>query len=67
MTKQALSKDCTECSKLKLDQFKQGEDETLINYKAFDDYIETVFVEKHLEKAPTKRWEEFKAPSILDP
>jgi len=43
------------------------EDKKLINYKEFDDAIEKVFVEKNLEKAPTKRWDEFKAPSILDP
>ena len=42
-------------------------DENLINYKQFDDDIEKIFVEKELEKAPTKTFTEFKAPSILDP
>lgn len=47
--------------------FAIPEDNNLINYKAFDDHIERVFVEPHLERDPLKKWQEFKAPSILDP
>ena len=39
----------------------------MIDYKTFDDHLEKIFVERELEKAPTKKWKEFKAPSILDP
>ena len=39
----------------------------MIRYVEFNEAVEKVFVEKGLEKAPTKRWAEFKAPSILDP
>lgn len=50
-----------------IDNFSVPTDTNLINYKEFDDTIERVFEEKNLEKAPTRKWEEFKAPSILDP
>lgn len=52
---------------LLLNFYKTPSDPNLINYKSFDDHLEKIFVEKELEKAPTKRWTEFKAPSILDP
>lgn len=50
-----------------IDSFSMPTDTNLINYKEFDNTIERVFEEKNLEKAPTRKWEEFKAPSILDP
>ncbi len=50
-----------------INNFKVNDDATLINYKDFDEAIEKVFVEKYLEKAPTRKWDQFKAPSILDP
>ncbi len=50
-----------------IDTFKVEHDANLINYTHFNEAIEKVFVEKNLEKAPTRKWEEFKAPSILDP
>lgn len=43
------------------------QDPTLINYVAFSDEIEKIFTEKDLEKYPTKRLSEWRAPSILDP
>ena len=52
---------------LLIDNFSVPTDTNLINYKEFEDTIDKVFEEKHLEKAPTRKWEEFKAPSILDP
>ena len=52
---------------LLLNNYRTKDDHNLIEYKAFDDQLEKIFVEKNLEKAPTKKWEEFKAPSILDP
>lgn len=33
----------------------------------FNDEVEIIFTEKGIEKDPTKKLEEFKAPSILDP
>ena len=42
-------------------------DATKVNYVAFNEGIEVIFTEKGLEKDPTKRLEEYKAPSILDP
>lgn len=33
----------------------------------FNEDIEKIFTEKDLEKDPTKKLTEFKAPSILDP
>jgi len=39
----------------------------LISYKEFEDHIERIFVDKELEKQPTKVFTEFKVPSILDP
>ena len=50
-----------------MNEYQTPFDDNLINYKAFDDDIEKIFVEKELEKAPTKTFTEFKAPSILDP
>ena len=47
--------------------YQVNPDGSLINYTNFNEAIEKVFVEKGLEKAPTKKWDEFKAPSILDP
>ena len=38
-----------------------------MNYVAFNEEIERIFTEKDLEKDPTKKPAEFKAPSILDP
>ena len=49
------------------DHYKMPLDPNLINYKRFDDDIDRVFVEKDLEKAPTKTTQAFIAPSILDP
>lgn len=39
----------------------------MISYKEFEDHIERIFVDKELEKQPTKVFTEFKVPSILDP
>ena len=39
----------------------------MVNYVNFTDEIDRIFTEKDLEKFPTKRINEFKAPSILDP
>ena len=36
-----------------IDAFKT-DDPNLINYKAFEDHIELIFVDKELEKQPTK-------------
>jgi hypothetical protein len=47
--------------------FAQPLDKNLINYVAFNDHIERIFVEKNLEKEPTKQFTQFHAPSILDP
>jgi len=33
----------------------------------FNEELDKIFTEKDLEKDPTKKLEEFKAPSILDP
>jgi hypothetical protein len=38
-----------------------------VDYISFNEGIDKIFTEKGLEKDPTKRLEEFKAPSILDP
>ena len=38
-----------------------------VDYVKFNSEIEIIFTEKGLEKNPTKKIEEFKAPSILDP
>lgn len=50
-----------------INSFRTDEEGILIDYKTFDDDLEKVFVEKGLEKAPTKRWDPYSAPSILDP
>jgi hypothetical protein len=42
-------------------------DPTKVNYVQFNLEIEKIFTEKHLEKDPLRKVEEFKAPSILDP
>ena len=42
-------------------------DSTKVDYVKFNSEIEIIFTEKGLEKNPTKKLEEFKAPSILDP
>lgn len=39
----------------------------MINYRAFEDYIEIIFADKELEKAPTKTFSEFRVPTILQP
>ena len=39
----------------------------MIDYRAFEDHIERIFADKELEKQPTKLFEEFKVPNILDP
>ena len=50
-----------------IERFKTDHDDNLIDYVTFNDVIEGVFTKKGLEKAPTTKVEEFKAPSILDP
>ncbi len=42
-------------------------DATKVNYVDFNEELEKIFTEKDLEKNPTKKLTEFKAPSILDP
>jgi len=49
------------------DTFQNPSDPTKVNYISFNDQLEIIFTEKGLEKDPTKRLQEFKAPSILDP
>ena len=48
-------------------EFEVPNDPTKMNYVQFNEDIEKIFTEKGLEKDPTKKVEEFKAPSILDP
>jgi len=38
-----------------------------VDYVTFNEELDKIFTEKDLEKDPTKKLEEFKAPSILDP
>jgi hypothetical protein len=47
--------------------FQLPNDPTKVNYVQFNEDIEKIFTEKDLEKDPTKKLSEFKAPSILDP
>jgi|JI9StandDraft_1071089.scaffolds.fasta_scaffold116010_1 hypothetical protein len=47
--------------------FATPHDKNLIIYRAFEDNVEKIFADKELEKQPTKVFEEFKVPSILDP
>lgn len=47
--------------------FALPSDPTKVDYVQFNEDMEKIFTEKDLEKDPTKRLEEFKAPSILDP
>lgn len=50
-----------------INSFATKTDWTLIDYRSFEDHIERIFADKELEKQPTKTFEEFKVPSILDP
>ena len=47
--------------------YKVPSDPTKVNYILFNAGIDKIFTEKDLEKDPTRKLEEFKAPSILDP
>jgi Ca2+-binding EF-hand superfamily protein len=47
--------------------FQLPHDPTKVNYVQFNEDVEKIFTEKDLEKDPTKKLTEFKAPSILDP
>ena len=47
--------------------FQLPSDNLKVNYVQFNEDVEKIFTEKDLEKDPTKRLTEFKAPSILDP
>ena len=47
--------------------FALPSDPTKVDYVRFNEDIEKIFTEKDLEKDLTKKIEEFKAPSILDP
>ncbi len=47
--------------------FQTPSDPNKVNYVQFNEDVEKIFTEKDLEKDPTKRLSEFKAPSILDP
>ena len=47
--------------------FALPNDPTKVDYVTFNNEIEAIFTDKHLEKDPNKYPMEFKAPSILDP
>lgn len=47
--------------------FQLPSDSTKVSYVQFNEDVEKIFTEKDLEKDPTKKLTEFKAPSILDP
>jgi len=47
--------------------FQCAGDSNNVDYVSFSEEIEKIFTEKDLEKCPTKRLTDWKAPSILDP
>lgn len=50
-----------------LDKFRSPHDDNLVDYVSFNEEVENVFTKKGLEKEPTKRIQEYKVPSIIDP